>query len=358
MKNLYFTVLFLFLVTFLIAQTKTAYISFDKTSHDFGAITQEDGLATVVFNFTNTGAEPIVISSVSTSCGCTSPDYSKEPVAPGGKGFVSAAYNPVGRPGTFNKTLTVVSNAENNNIVLTISGEVTEKVKNVEDEYPNEVGTIRLDKVLANFASIYNDEIKTETINIINKGTENVVVTVNESQLPAYIKISIEPSTIQKDQTGIITISFDGSKVDDWDYVRALFYLYLNGTINTNTKITATAIVKERFDETEKENAPKIEFESTEFDFGSLKQGESVDYTYTFKNTGKSDLIIRKTRASCGCTAINSTAEAIAPGKTGTINATFNSTGKSGTQNKIITVITNDPTQDKILLKIKGEITE
>lgn len=342
--------------TFVFSQQKKAYISFDKTTHDFGNITQEAGLATVVFEFTNTGAEPIIISSVDKSCGCTTPDYTKSPIAPGEKGFVSAAYNPAGRPGVFSKTLTVNSNAENDVITLTIKGMVSEKVTSVEDTYPNEIGTIRVDKILANFATIYDDEIKTETLNFINTGSENITITVNETQIPDYVTIEISPSTVAKNDTGTITISFDGSKVNDWDYVKTLFYLYLNGTLNTNTKISITAIVKERFDETEMANAPKIEMESTEFNFGTITQGEKVEYEFKFKNTGTSDLIIRKTRASCGCTAISTITDPIKPGEEGTIKAIFSSEGKTGTQNKIVTVITNDPTQDKILLKIKGEI--
>lgn len=354
MKKIISTSLFLLLVISIFAQSKKPTISFEETSHDFGTITQEDGLATVVFNFTNTGAEPVIISEVKSSCGCTSPDYSKEPIAPGEKGFVSAAYNPVNRPGTFSKTLTVVSNAENGSIILKISGKVTEKVETIEDKYPNEIGVIRLDKVLTNFSNIYNDETKTETINIINTGEQDVTITTNESQIPAYINVKIEPETLSKDQEGTITITFDGTIVNDWDYIRSLFYLYLDGVINTSSRISVSAIVKERFDDTDLENAPKIEFDDVEFNFGTLTQGEKVDHVYTFKNTGKSDLIIRKTRASCGCTAINTTEGVIPPGASGTIKTTFNSSGKSGNQNKIITVITNDPTQDKILLKIKG----
>ena len=74
------------------------------------------------------------------------------------------------------------------------------------------------------------------------------------------------------------------------------------------------------------------------------------------KNNGKSDLIIRKTKASCGCTAVTMGETILSPGQSTTIRATFDSTGKSGRQYKSITVITNDPQHPETLLTITGNI--
>ena len=93
--------------------------------HDFGKIVK--GIpAEATFEFTNTGKAPLVISGVRASCGCTTPDYSKEPIAPGKKGFVKAVYN-AANLGVFNKSITVTSNANEKDIVLIIKGEVIEK---------------------------------------------------------------------------------------------------------------------------------------------------------------------------------------------------------------------------------------
>ena len=77
------------------AQSKTASISFNETSFNFGEMQESGGLQIHKFEFTNTGGEALIIQNVSTSCGCTTPEWTKEPVKPGQKGFVSAAYNPV-----------------------------------------------------------------------------------------------------------------------------------------------------------------------------------------------------------------------------------------------------------------------
>lgn len=94
---------------------------FKFSIHDFGNI-QEGPTAEHEFEFTNTGKEPIIISNVSASCGCTTPSYSKDPVLPGKKGKIKAIYNTQGRVSPFTKTITITSNAGVK--VLTIKGEV------------------------------------------------------------------------------------------------------------------------------------------------------------------------------------------------------------------------------------------
>lgn len=94
---------------------------FSQDSHDFGTI-PEGPAAEYEFKFKNTGNEPIVISKVHASCGCTTPSYSKEPVKPGETGTVKAVYNTQGRPSPFNKSITVISNAGTK--VLVIKGTV------------------------------------------------------------------------------------------------------------------------------------------------------------------------------------------------------------------------------------------
>ena len=110
----------------LVPTVKGPGIVFVNKIYDFGKIQEENGPASTTFEFTNNGSEPLILSEVRASCGCTTPDWTKEPVAPGEKGFVKATYNAKGRPGVFEKSITVKSNATegNESVVLTIKGEV------------------------------------------------------------------------------------------------------------------------------------------------------------------------------------------------------------------------------------------
>ena len=102
-------------------------MNFTKTEHNFGTVKEEMGAISTQFEFTNNGDSPLIIQRVSASCGCTTPSYTREPVLPGKKGVISAEYSTVRRPGTFNKTIRVYSNAPDTVYVLTIKGNVTPK---------------------------------------------------------------------------------------------------------------------------------------------------------------------------------------------------------------------------------------
>lgn len=100
-------------------------VEFDTKSHDFGTIKESDGPVTCEFTFTNTGSEPLVIISANASCGCTRPEYPKKPIKPGKSDKIKVTYLPMGRPGEFNKTIKVRTNAQRpKSISLKISGVV------------------------------------------------------------------------------------------------------------------------------------------------------------------------------------------------------------------------------------------
>jgi hypothetical protein len=90
---------------------KGAKIEFSKETHDYGTV-KYDGDGTCQFEFKNTGDEPLIISNAKGSCGCTVPEFSKEPIAPGEKGVIKVKYD-TKRPGPINKSVTVTSNAVN-----------------------------------------------------------------------------------------------------------------------------------------------------------------------------------------------------------------------------------------------------
>ena len=102
---------------------------FTETKYDFGTIKEDGGKVTHDFEVTNTGDAPLIFTQIQASCGCTTPKWSKKPIAPGEKGSVTVTYNPMNRPGPFTKSITVTNNSEKQKIVLIIKGEVTPKAK-------------------------------------------------------------------------------------------------------------------------------------------------------------------------------------------------------------------------------------
>ena len=124
----------------------------------------------------------------------------------------------------------------------------------------------------------------------------------------------------------------------------------------------SSKVKKENIENAEKRDssislgAPSISFDKEEYDFGNVNEGEIVKTTFTVTNTGKSDLVITNAQPSCGCTVPVWPKEPIAPGKTGEIQVSFNTSGKPNKQSKSITLTTNTE-RGREVLKISGMVT-
>ncbi|CAG0968466.1 MAG: DUF1573 domain-containing protein [Bacteroidetes bacterium] len=107
--------------------------------------------------------------------------------------------------------------------------------------------------------------------------------------------------------------------------------------------------------EVDPEHMPVITFDNEVYDFGEIVQGEKVNHSFTFKNTGNADLLISSAQGSCGCTVPTWPKEPIKPGETGKIDVEFDSNGKQGKQNKTVTLVANT-LPNTTVIAIKGEI--
>ena len=127
MKQL-ITILFIGLISFSVnAQEKVAKIEFKADTIDYGTIEKgSDGIR--VFEFTNTGDAPLIISKVTSSCGCTVPKKPEGPILPGKTGEIQVKYD-TNRVGPIRKAITVISNADTPTKVLKIKGKVNDMMK-------------------------------------------------------------------------------------------------------------------------------------------------------------------------------------------------------------------------------------
>ncbi|NDW11586.1 DUF1573 domain-containing protein [Bacteroides sp. 214] len=109
------------------AQAK-AEIKFEKTTYSFGEFSESTPIVSAEFKFTNVGDAPLVIHQAIASCGCTVPEYTKEPIAPGETGIIKVTYNGTGRyPGYFKKSITLRTNSKTEMIRLYIDGDMKAK---------------------------------------------------------------------------------------------------------------------------------------------------------------------------------------------------------------------------------------
>ncbi|MFP4557388.1 MAG: DUF1573 domain-containing protein [Bacteroidales bacterium] len=354
-------IILLTLVTSLIlnAQQTSPEVTFDKETHDFGLINEQDGAVSFSFKLTNTGDAPLIINRISTTCGCTASEWQKEPIAPGKSTIIKATYNPKGRPGRFNQRLTVFSNAASSGTVLTLRGQVRPRPRTKEDVYRRRIGELGITNSHASFGKVFVNETKIDTLKVYNFSEETLNLTFE--RVPNYIEVAVKPNSLKPEQEGLIIVTFDANKIDDWGFVINRIRLKINNENPRGNLINVTANLEEDFSqltEKEKANAPKIEFEKINKDFGTVEEGKEINHEFVFKNTGKSDLVIRKIRASCGCTTAAPKSSVIKPGKKSSLSASFKTRGFTGRQTKTISVISNDPEHPTMVLRLSGTVTK
>ncbi len=340
-----------------IAQGAKSRIAFEKLQHNFGTFKEEVGVQSVAFNFKNEGAVPLILNNVQASCGCTTPEWTREPVAPGAKGIIKVSYDPKNRPGVFNKTIRVSSNAENADIVLTILGEVTPRARTIAEDYPNEIGPLRAKTNHIAFTSIKEKSIRKDSTEIINNSDQPVQLSFKTP--PPHLSAVFKPAKLAPKQKGYLVVTFDANKIQTYGFVMHRLYLNIDGQDDYKNSVAVSTTLEEDFSKLSAEdlkNAPVVTYDMESFDFGDIKPSSKNEHIFNLKNSGKANLIIRDVKSSCGCTAVSPPKNMIASGETVPLKVVFDSTGKSGRQNKTITVITNDPKNPTTVLRISSNI--
>ncbi|MBK5202932.1 MAG: DUF1573 domain-containing protein [Prolixibacteraceae bacterium] len=339
------------------AQSVGAKIVFDNEEHNFGTIKEEAGAQSFIFSFTNKGDKPLIIQWIKASCGCTTSDWTKEPVIPGAKGKIMVTYHPENRPGEFQQRLCIFSNAENGQSFIGIHGYVKPRKKTITELYPVKIGDVIAQSGRIIFPSVKKGKMQTDSLEIYNNTEKTVYLSFHAT--PAYIKIQVPPEKLSSHQKGYIVVTFDASKIDTYGYVMNRIYINTNNSFDFHNSLLVSANIEEDFSSLTPEelnNAPVISFDSKRFDFGNLNQQGVVSHKFIIKNTGKNNLIIRRIKTSCGCTVVTPGKKIIAPDEEVPLMVKFNPRGKDGRQIKAITVISNDPKHTTSILCILANV--
>jgi hypothetical protein len=354
-SKLFITIVFTFPV--LLAAAQQSQIVFSNQEYDFGTFKESAGIQTTKFEFTNKGSAPLVINAVSASCGCTSPKWTKEPVPPGEQGSIEVSYDPRNRPGAFNKSVMVRSNASNGTVVLRITGKVEEREKTLAELYPRTIGALRAKTNHISFSHMKTNEVTTKELELVNDTDKPIQVGFR--RVPNHVNAVVEPETIPAHSKGLLSVTYNASQANTYGFTSHRIYLSIDGSNDYRASVGVSATLEEDFSVLTPEqlaNSPAAKFSESAHDFGNMKQGEKKEHTFMLSNDGKSELIIRNVRSSCGCTAVAPAKKIIAPGESAPIKVTFDSRGKRGRQSKSITVITNDPKSPTNVLRVSCNV--
>lgn len=343
--------LVLVILTILIQTSVSQTIYFTKTDHDFGTIKDIDGIVSYNFKFSNTGTSALTISGIVPSSSSVSASSTKTTLNQGEEAYITVNFDPTNRPGNFNKTIIVKSNASNGNAFLRINGDVISS-QTLEDMHPYEVGQLQFQKMNISLSVLYNNQTKTAECSVYNPS--NKALKLSFKYLPSYLKLTVDQQIIYPKQTAIVTATVTGSLVNDYGFIKENIKPYIDG-VEAPREISISFILKEYFTLEQKNNPPIFQVEEKILNFGTIKVGETIEHNFHFTNTGVSDLIIRKATSNSSGLTITYPQGAIKPGASGNIKVVYEATG-AGRQNKVISVIVNVPTNDSCILRMTGTV--
>lgn len=336
-------------------------IEFSKTTHDFGEVAEEDGAIKYQFKFKNTGDQPVKITDVKASCGCTTPGWTRELVMPGAEGFITAQYNPRNRPGQFKKSLRITSNAKNSYETLFIEGYVKPKPKSIEDELPTELGALRIKYKSLNMGKITNEKPYSKTFDVYNGSDVGMTIMDERTIKPDHLEIAFEPSEIPSGEQGKILLTYNPEKKGELGFQSENVRFYTSDAPNEMKEIYVVSTIEEYFppmSEEEKQNAPRLVMDNTNHDFGRVTVGNTVETTFNIINNGKKTLNIREARPNCSCTTSKLESNDIEPGQSAVLTVSFDSSQRRGRQFKTVTIFSNDPVAPTQMISIRAEVVE
>ena len=149
----------------------------DQKVHDFGTIQEKDGPVSHVFLLTNKGSKPLAISDVSVWCGCTTTEFSKEPIRPGQTGRVKVTFNPSYRPGKFSKEVVVLTEDGSSYVRLWVKGTVVGMQHPVTDDHPYSFGEgLYMNLQVLPFRALRRGEQQTIELRLANDSPRSMTI--------------------------------------------------------------------------------------------------------------------------------------------------------------------------------------
>ena len=340
-------------------------IRFDKKVHDFGDVMIAEGPVSCIFTFTNIGKEPIVIHNVISSCGCTTPDWTREPVRPDATGTIQATFSNDQGPYPFDKTLTVYVGVGRSSldrpVVLRLRGVSHEKKKNLDELFTTKIGSLGLRKTEVSIGYIDQGVVKSDQMQVANLSKSDL--TVETATVAPGLTLTVTPNPIPARSMARLTYTVNPAAMDAtaWGKQRYEATFRLNGREQAD-KVTITGVIKDNFEKLSKADIEKAGIpviDKSYYEFGEVKKGVSVTASYSIRNKGKSTLLIHQIEGQgSASTVLTKLPLTIKPGGKADIKVRLetDSLEYTGEVIEVLTVITNAPSKPILNLFITGNV--
>lgn len=354
------TVLLVFLSLNLWGQTPQ--ITPHELRHDFGRIEEIAGSVSHTFTFENTGNAPLVIKYILVSCGCSKPEWTQTPVAPGEKGQILLTFDPENLIGPFVKTLNVYSNATEKPLTLYVEGDVIPRPDIAAASFLYSIGGLQLTKQLVDFDALSLNKKAEQRIYL--KNTSEHPLVVKPQEVPAYLRVEAFPDTIYPNELGDARFYIHVSEEQLKGHLSGAIQLVVQHEAGEDKGVIGySANVIDDFTQMtadEMTNAPAVSINPTLVDLSTLKASKgflgigkkkylSVDIT----NIGRSLLKIYSITANTDCLILSNDKAEIQPDEMLELKISPAKKHTADVPETYITLVTNDPAAPIRIIEVK-----
>lgn len=323
----------------------------DKHVYEFGAILWNKPVA-ATFTLTNKGNKPLVISHVSTSCGCTAVKWTQTPIAAGKSGNVTATFD-ASTLGHFDKMVGVYCNASDVPVYLRIRGDVVSEIKDYSGSFPHTIGALRISTDSLMFDDVRKGEKPVAEIEVFNTAKSRYTPIV--MQMPSYLKMEALPSRIAGTRKGILRFTLDSEKLNEVGVSGTTMYLarFEGDKVDEKNAIHVSTLLLPAIKDIDPVLAPHVEISDTTLNFGRITKSKKT-LNVELSNIGQTPLNIERIQLFSTALNVGIGNKIIEQGKTEKLKVTIIRELLKKNESPLILLITNDPRRPKIQINVKA----
>lgn len=342
-KTVFLAVVFLLVCRCLGAQEQPVIV-FDSQEWDFGTVNEADGPVAHTFIFRNLSPEPVQIDHVATSCGCTTVEYSTDPVAAGGSGSLTVVLDPARSEGFVMREVEVYTKDRKGYAHLSVSADVTPIPKGLSQLYPQLLaGTLRTNALRCNFGYVAQGDSVAKVIRVANTGDRPVALSLLTTG-GRYGMTAGCPPSIAPQEVVNVHISY---KIP----VGEAYYGMIHDSVwvladgeKSAEPVAVSAIRTDRFTADKAAPRPVMRLTPEYIDWGRQAPGRTCRRTVVIANVGEADLVLRHVGVSQATSVSFGSGQVIKPGESvrATVTATISRLPHSRVTGSVF-LTTNDP---------------
>ena len=357
-----FVIILMALLSLTKVSAEECVVRFEPERVDFGHINENDGIVTRSFTIINTSTKEITISEIVSTCDCTVADYKDVRIAPKESFEVKVSYNPLNRPGRFDRPLFIFVEGHNEPFEIEIIGRVTPRERTIEEIYFYDMGHgLLFDNTFAGFTYIEHGKHYEERIALYNSSERTMRLRLKHVERSGAINVEY-PKRVAPHTSADIKFSYElPSSSKRYGALDDRFEVKANGKKCTYT-LSTHGIAVDNFDFYDDILSPRAEYSKKIIKFGDVNsEALPLSATLTITNRGEAPLIIRDVR--CSCQEVECTLKAgtsVEPGATlaTEIRLTPKRSTPKGAFSAQLAIVTNDPISPYQVITLKAHYKE